>query len=133
MMSKSKRSEIRMLREFAHFFLPHIPCFFCHKPLLDEKVEKFGRGPWRHKPITTGLTLHHDDENKANNSYEIEMKWSKGKLTFGLLGNLKPCHRSCHKAHHAKETAVKKKLGGTRRKSAKKYTSSIGWIDLSDK
>lgn len=112
MMSKSKRSEIRMLREFAHFFFPHIPCFFCGKPLLDEAVEKFGRGPGRYKPISTKITLHHDDEDKSNNSYKMECSKS-GQVTFTLSGNLKPCHRACHKRHHAQERAAKKR-GGTR-------------------
>lgn len=84
-MSARVRRELRDLREKVRFLLAGRRCCFCGELFVQGDVQ-YGTadGPaYRLK-----LSLHHDNENRADNREEV---------------NVKLAHRSCHKAHHAAE------------------------------
>lgn len=84
-MRPATKAEFQMLREVAWFFLPMTPCFFCHKPLINEPPEGSTFGHRRHPSIEGKITFHHKDRNRNNNKRE----------------NLAPAHSDCHRQYHA--------------------------------
>lgn len=86
---KKRESEIRLLREVAWWYFRHLCCFFCKKPFIEPKLArnlKFGHRS--HKPFKFKLTVHHEDEDRNNNT-DDNLKWG---------------HSDCHKAHHIKKS-----------------------------
>ncbi len=94
-MRRSTKSELRMLREIVWHFCTIKKCFFCKQPLLEmtEKEMRFGRRDF--PPVKVKLAIHHEDENRRNNSRE----------------NRKPAHSKCHRRHHIKQLRKKGGLG----------------------
>lgn len=93
-MRRSFLSEVRMLREIAWFFLRHRKCAICKQRFIPEDeavLIKFGHR--KHPPIKIRVTVHHDDEDRENNTDK----------------NLKWVHRSCHKGHHLNDARKKVK------------------------
>lgn len=86
-MRRSTKAELRMLREMIWYFGIKIKCFFCKEPLLSMKKRKAQFGARDHPPVKEKLAIHHEDEDRENND----------------PSNLKPCHSTCHKRHHAKK------------------------------
>jgi hypothetical protein len=76
-------AELQMLREFAHFYLPRLLCYFCQKPLMEKQVETFGHR--RHPKVRARITLHHIDEDRQHNDW-INLSWAHS-----------ACHRRFHK------------------------------------
>lgn len=82
-MLRATKSELQMLREIGWLLLPTLPCYFCHKALVNRIQMTFGHR--RHPPITVKLTVHHEDRDRDNNS-DV---------------NLHLCHSKCHRDYHA--------------------------------
>jgi len=83
MMQRSKRRELRKLRELVHVLLVGKTCFFCKLPLVDPTDDGWqgsGNGP----TLTDKLTIHHRDGCHSNNDPK----------------NHRLCHQKCHKRHH---------------------------------
>lgn len=78
------KSELQMLREFFWKHAPEISCFFCGKPLI-HRPPNMSFGHRRHPKPDVKITQHHEDEDRSNN----------------VTRNLRDCHSSCHKSHHA--------------------------------
>lgn len=90
-MNSSTKSELQMLRELTRHYTEGQVCYFCHRPLLP--VEELTFGHRRHSPVTTRLTIHHQDENRENNT----------------RANRKVCHTSCHKSFHMRRVHERKR------------------------
>lgn len=79
-------AEKQMLRELAWWVLPQLNCWFCEKPfVLASEAEAKGFGHRRHTKIHVEFTMHHEDENRENNS---------------IVTNIRISHSDCHKRHH---------------------------------
>jgi hypothetical protein len=75
-------AEKQMLREFFWLHAPDIKCRFCNEPLCAESANMtFGHR--RHPKVSVKVTVHHEDEDRANNR----------------RSNLKDAHRACHQRH----------------------------------
>jgi len=96
-MRKSKRQELRKLRELIRSLLEDVKCFLCKEVLLTEG--------WIHvggcdgAPVSSQITIHHrngdhDDNQKKNRTY---------------------VHTTCHKSYHMallwKEKKISRKPG----------------------
>ena len=92
-MRKSSRSELRMLRVMMSHFGVSTDCYFCGKPLIAMADVLAADGKWHLAgklaplPIKTKLTIHHENGDHTDNTYE----------------NRKPCHQKCHKRFHMEE------------------------------
>jgi len=77
-------AEKQMLREFFLLYAPREKCFFCGDPIaITPTRTTFGHR--RHTKIwELNFTVHHDDENRDNNT-DI---------------NLKGSHSTCHRRYH---------------------------------
>lgn len=77
-------AELQMLREFFLLYAPRETCYFCGDPLI-VRDSKRTFGHRRHTKIwELNFTVHHDDENRENNTDS----------------NLKGCHSTCHRRFH---------------------------------
>ena len=118
MMRKSKRTELRALREVAHFLLPLLCCEFCGKPLLDpERADKIF-GNKAHTPLNKlGLCVHHRNGKHSNNTRMPTIgQDSNGVRIFdnyrivAICGNTSLTHRKCHCQHELKLRREREKL-----------------------
>jgi hypothetical protein len=120
-MRNSTKTEIRALREVAHFLLPLVCCEFCGLPLLDPKLADKVFGNKTHSPLKNlKLTTHHRNGKHRDNSGKYLMnnltahKVLKERFTpdliFAICGNKSLVHRPCHSAHEMKENHHKRKV-----------------------
>jgi hypothetical protein len=84
-MRKSTRRELRKLRELVRVLLDGKRCCFCKEPLVDNTDFLPGNGEGFQ--ISEQITIHHRNGLHEDNRQS----------------NLRFCHRSCHKKHHARE------------------------------
>jgi hypothetical protein len=124
--SNSTRTELRTLREVAHFLLPLVCCEFCGKPLLDPKLSDKVFGNKTHSPLKKlKLTVHHRNGKHGDNHREgaIDRFGSNisqlAKVQRAICGNTSLVHRLCHseyemKANHHKRKVMKVKPMGER-------------------
>jgi hypothetical protein len=117
--SNSTRTELRNLREVAHFVLPLICCEFCGKPLLDPKIADKVFGNKAHSPLKNlKLTVHHrngkhrDNRQSKTIGYYLEnIKCEKRNgMIVAICGNISLVHRSCHGEHEMKLNHHKRKV-----------------------
>jgi len=87
-MAKKVYNKIRRVREFLVWFASKYPqtCHFCGEPIKTENITKGNSDD--------GLTIHHVDQNRDNNTPE----------------NLVICHRSCHLSYHRNNPVVPNEL-----------------------
>jgi len=123
-MTNKSRTELRTLREVAHFLLPLVCCEFCRKPLLDPKMADKVFGDKRHTPLKKlKLTVHHRNGKHRDNKREKYMQ-RQGSVQYGdaipkmlsqfaICGNTSLAHRPCHQKYEMtlthKEKGLKKK------------------------
>jgi hypothetical protein len=120
-MRNSTKTEIRALREVAHFLLPLVCCEFCGLPLLDPKLADKVFGDKAHTPLKNlKLTTHHRNGKHRDNSGKSLMnnltahKVLKERFTpdliFAICGNKSLVHRPCHGEHEMKANHHKRKV-----------------------
>jgi hypothetical protein len=120
-MRNSTKTEIRALREVAHFLLPLVCCEFCGLPLLDPKLADKVFGNKTHSPLKNlKLTTHHRNGKHRDNSGKYLMnnltahKVLKERFTpdliFAICGNKSLVHRPCHGKHEMTLSHKKKGL-----------------------
>jgi len=112
-MRNSTKTELRTLREVAHFLLPLVCCEFCGKPLLDPKLADKVFGDKAHTPLKfLKLTIHHRNgkhrDNKRKETFTEVSKFLE--KIFAISGNLSLMHRPCHGEHEMKLNHHKRKV-----------------------
>lgn len=151
--SNSTRTELRALREVAHFFLPLVCCEFCGKPLLDPKLADKIFGDKAHSPLKKlKLTVHHRNGNHRDNRNALiknsfptigqdmkgETNYSQHKeipfwnLIAAICGNKSLVHRKCHGEHEMKANHHKRKVMKVKplRERAKVILKKILSVDI---
>lgn len=120
--SNSTRTELRTLREVAHFLLPLVCCEFCGKPLLDPELADKIFGNKTHSPLKNlKLTTHHrNGKHRDNRNAKVKNPTigqdihgthiHLGDLIAAISGNKSLTHRSCHGEHEMKLNHHKRKV-----------------------